>query len=140
MLREMAERNESAAAIGAALNRTPDAIRSRAAAWGISIHERRRHRPAPDGRVHLPHDLWLRLKVAAQGRNISPGKLARQLLEPIVNGRNFFAAAAAPPAPARPEFKSVGAAALPGGYEAMVSLQAAFAPQLIGKLDAAHTI
>ncbi len=83
-LRAMAGAGATASEVAAALGRTRDACRSRAAVLGISFRQAR----ATAGRLRLTPDIALRLRLAARARSMTPTELARQILSAVLANRN----------------------------------------------------
>jgi hypothetical protein len=77
ILIEMATSGSTAAEIGVALRRTKDSVRSRCAAWGITLRQRKVN---DEHRIRLTADLARRLQMVARERNQTATSLARELL------------------------------------------------------------
>ena len=77
ILIEMSARGASAAEIGLALRRTKDSVRSRCAAWGVTLRQRKVN---DEHRIRLTEELCQRLQIVARERNQTPTSLARELL------------------------------------------------------------
>jgi hypothetical protein len=79
-IRDMARRGYDGCAIGFALDRPAESIRSKAVALGVSL---RPH--SLDGRrIKLKREIWDRLAVEAHRLNMKPAKLARLIVESVV--------------------------------------------------------
>ncbi len=80
VLQQMAERGFDGRAIGAALNRTPQAIRTKAVEVGVALRP-----PSLDARrFRLKPDTWLALQAEAKRLRTKPSKLARQIVEVVM--------------------------------------------------------
>jgi hypothetical protein len=79
-LRAMAERGSDDRAIGAVLNRTPQAIRTKAVELGVRLRP-----PSLDGRrIKLKAGTWAVLEAEGRRFKMQPSKLARLIIETVV--------------------------------------------------------
>jgi hypothetical protein len=79
-LRQMAERGFDGRTIAAALNRTPQAIRTKAVELGIALRP-----PSLDARrFKLRLGVWAVLQAEAKRLNTTPSRLARLIIETVV--------------------------------------------------------
>lgn len=80
VLRQMAESGFDGRAIGAALNRTPQAIRTKAVELGITLRP-----PSLDARrFKLKLGIWAVLESEARRFNTTPSRLARLIVETVI--------------------------------------------------------
>ena len=96
-LKLMADFGHDGKSIARTLDRTPQAIRVKCVELGIRLRK-----PSPDSRrIRVSPDAWRGLGVEAARRSMSPGRLARLVIETVVKDRLIDAVIDAPPHPSR---------------------------------------